>query len=415
MGADITVDDMLDELAKHVPSSKQSLLTRRGDELRSSAIDLNEFGKRVRMIFGADLLVRTLEGLHALRDARARGEDGADDEGGGSSKSPLADKGVKLRDEDHSAKVLIHALLCPSHEVQSSVQAAEVETMKGFLQRLEAHANSCGTANMPGGKSDCPTCAKWHKLERLRDLFAKKLVKKARLERRPSSVVLDEKAGASLERKGSGSSVKSGSDSPAGSRGPPSLKRNLSVIMRDSPASLREEAAETAGELLPGLIDGALAKHRQRRDMLTPRTDEEAEPAAEPKGAGAASSDKARLPFPAPAAPSAQPGARRRRHCRLAARAFPCVLTFLLHASAARRASASRPAPTPPLRPARARRRRARARRAAATSARAAAAAWPSRPRRPRRRRTTTTITRRKTGSSPRPKRHVEIAIFGAA
>lgn len=152
--AELTVDDLVGELKLHCEPRQHKEL-RRLTELH----DVSELGKQIRMRFGADVLLKTLHGLQGSHEVAHPAVLGA------------------LRDEEHGAHVLFHALLCESDGPCGQKECtAEVAKMKSFLQRMSAHADTCSIANLPGGRGDCATCAKWMQLLKLKDRFTRKLL-----------------------------------------------------------------------------------------------------------------------------------------------------------------------------------------------------------------------------------------------
>ena len=66
---DVSLDEMLAEVARHVPADKQHLLAGHRTELRDMR-NLGEYCKRLRQLFGADMLVKILTGLKGLQAKR---------------------------------------------------------------------------------------------------------------------------------------------------------------------------------------------------------------------------------------------------------------------------------------------------------------------------------------------------------
>lgn len=129
-----------------------------------------------RMLFGTDVLHKTLQGLNG--------------------------PAVVPGNEEQSVHVLLHALMCESpnacgrpectaeasghHQTRALLQPTccrprnrivpgQVATMKKFLTRFAEHVEGCSVANLPGSRGDCSSCTKWHQIQRLKERFTRKL------------------------------------------------------------------------------------------------------------------------------------------------------------------------------------------------------------------------------------------------
>ena len=214
--SELSVEHLLAETAKHIPRSKRRLLESKRDELATLSVD--ELSKRIRMLFGAEL-------LSTVVDALAGGEETQDER----APSNL----------DAGAKVLIHALLCQSSGPCSRPDCTpKVAKMKEVLKRMETHVAGCSVANLPGGKRDCSTCQKWVQLQKLRDRFTRQLIQAAPARR-----------GAKTAK------------ATQGSAPPPLTKHAVSFCMAEA---ADDENINLA--LLPQLIDGELDVQRRRRE-----------------------------------------------------------------------------------------------------------------------------------------------------
>ena len=139
--------------------------------------------------------------------------------------------------EDHSIKTLVHALLCAQAGPCSRPDCTEeVAAMKGALQRMEVHTASCevGSANVPGRRrrqQECRTCTNWRQLTKLRDRFAKQLLKASSQQKQRQA------------------------QTPR-----PLLRRQVTQVMRGA----EQEGLDLA--LLPPLVESELQVQRRRRE-----------------------------------------------------------------------------------------------------------------------------------------------------
>ena len=217
--ATVSIEELAAEIAKHSTSEHLGpLLT----ELRSKAIGLKEFCRRVRMLDGPDMgphvLMKTVAGLQRrqqqarlLEEQKAREVQAAQQQPQQSPQQPPSAQGAAAAastpalaassavdtaaaaalaapaavqlptpssahsatmpspasEQNYGRKVLIHALLCP--KLECDVQGCCL--MKKLLKKLEHHARGCSISNLPAGQSDCTTCNKWHTMLQLRESY----------------------------------------------------------------------------------------------------------------------------------------------------------------------------------------------------------------------------------------------------
>ena len=125
---------------------KQRVFELRLGELRQLAAAeggkvTSELSKKIGLYFGADVMVKLLASIQALERGEALP----------AGASPGVDvPHVSTRDEEQSARVLVHALLCPGPGRCGRPDCNdEVAATKAYLARLEAHATVNGRVPSP--------------------------------------------------------------------------------------------------------------------------------------------------------------------------------------------------------------------------------------------------------------------------
>ena len=271
-GGGITVDALLDTLRYHVPPIKQRVFELRLGELRQLAAAeggkvTSELSKKIGLYFGADVMVKLLASIQALERGEALP----------AGASPGVDvPHVSTRDEEQSARVLVHALLCPGPGRCGRPDCNdEVAATKAYLARLEAHSQGCSVANLPGGKRDCPTCAKWIQLQRLRERFARMLRQQTQQKSAAARVAAAGAAaaagadGGEKKRRGKEKAPPPAAADDDEEMPPPMPQRAVTDILNSVRGESGNDGSVHDLARLPELVDAMLHQEKERRRNLS--------------------------------------------------------------------------------------------------------------------------------------------------